>query len=711
MFWLRDRGAHADGGTHIGWIARLGRALARWLSPGPPTSHGNPPRVDPPAPGGSDPDGARSQPPSREEANANEDPPSDMTHSDARTDSPPPVVKTSGSGPDHPDAVECDLPARVEPPTPDVLHEGISPPVDQARPESDIQNCAPGDPAEPVEAAIKPTALDRRADRHATQAKIESGVPATQPASGSAAVPEDAAPKGIQDLAPGSNKGQPPSPPPATDGLEDKASPNAQAPNGESALDAAQPVQEVEDACPQAPAASSERDHREDRDDSGKRSADNRSRKQPDNAGKAPRYRPNLRPPPAQAPPREASASPKSPDSSRGTLEALYRISFLPGGLGLTISVLLGRVDGMPESLNVDAGGHSIPFHAIDETLYEPIEPLNADLIAEGFVAETQEDPSHRWVRSARDLHAFSQRTGVAGFVSVPRVLIGQENVVLCRAELATTVQQCASSTGSDPLVEVSGPGVPDGWHCFRGYRPMQQGDFTAIDDLFLALNPHLDASIQLSGGIDSARGRWVPGAPPVIRVLGAILGPDELTIDGKPATESADQGWTAPGWDTLGTHTVRFAGLSRKYEIAEIEEDWPSWSTSEDTSLSACGARVADPNGVQAMAFADGPCWLVGASAGDLALAERSIHGTSIAAPSFPPVWALPPISSGRQSPAIALAHGIPPKRPASMCSRHDVIFWCQLVRAAGPPSGAAEGNLWRDYRKLARSLRRSLR
>ena len=107
-------------------------------------------------------------------------------------------------------------------------------------------------------------------------------------------------------------------------------------------------------------------------------------------------------------------------------------------------------------------------------------------------------------------------------------------------------------------------------------------------------------------------------------------------------------QGWTAPGWNTLGTHTIRFAGLSRKYEIAEIEEDWPSWSTSEDASLSACGARVADPNGVQAMAFADGPYWLVGASAGDLALAGRSTHGTSIAAPSFPPVWVLPPISVG---------------------------------------------------------------
>ena len=65
-----------------------------------------------------------------------------MTHGDARTDSPTPVVKTSGSGPgdDHPDAVECDSAARVELPAPDVLDEANSPPVDPARPESDVQN-------------------------------------------------------------------------------------------------------------------------------------------------------------------------------------------------------------------------------------------------------------------------------------------------------------------------------------------------------------------------------------------------------------------------------------------------------------------------------------------------------------------------------------------------------------------------------------------
>ena len=293
----------------------------------------------------------------------------------------------------------------------------------------------------------------------------------------------------------------------------------------------------------------------------------------------------------------------------------------------------------------------------------------------------------------------------------MPRVLIGQENVVLCRSAEATTVQHCASATGSDPLIEVKGPGIPEGWHCFRGYWPTHPANFADVGDIFLALNPHPDASIQLSGGIASAHGRWVLGAPPVVRVLGAVPGQGELTIDDNPAMQSSDQGWIAPGWDALGTHTVRFAGLSRTYEMAEIDEDWPTWATVGEAAFSVCGARVSAETGVQALAITGGPYWILGAAAGDLVLARRSVQAVSIATPSFPPVWALPPIGAGRQSSAIALAHRIPPSPPTAACSRKEIVLWCQLLRAAGAPLGSSEKILWREYRKLVRSLRRKWR
>ena len=262
----------------------------------------------------------------------------------------------------------------------------------------------------------------------------------------------------------------------------------------------------------------------------------------------------------------------------------------------------------MPENLNVNAGGETFPLFAIDDSLFEPNQPLNQNIIAEGFIAETERDPVRRWVRSARDLHAFSPRPGVSGFASVPRVQIGQENVVLCRSAVTETVQKCASATGSDPLVEVSGPGIPHGWSCFRGYWPTQPTDFACLDEIFLALNPLPDASIHLSGGIASARGIWVLGSPPVVGVLGALPNPGELTIDGNPATESLDQGWIAPGWDTLGTHTVRFSGLSRTYKIARIEEDWSSWATANKAAFTVCGAKVSAETGLQTLAISGGP-------------------------------------------------------------------------------------------------------
>jgi hypothetical protein len=56
--------------------------------------------------------------------------------------------------------------------------------------------------------------------------------------------------------------------------------------------------------------------------------------------------------------------------------------------------------------------------------------------------------PTRRWGRTKRDLHVFSERAGVSGFASVPRAVISQENIVLCRTHLAATAIDCARATG-----------------------------------------------------------------------------------------------------------------------------------------------------------------------------------------------------------------------------------------------------------------------
>jgi hypothetical protein len=395
-----------------------------------------------------------------------------------------------------------------------------------------------------------------------------------------------------------------------------------------------------------------------------------------------------------------------------GSLEAILLLTFLPGDWGISLAVLLGRADGMLENLEVRVGGTTYSLLTIDARLFEPFEPPGeVDIVGDGFAVEAATPPTRRWVRTKRDLHVFSERAGVSGFASVPRALIGQENVVLCRAHLAATAIDCARATGSAELQQVTGPGIPEGWQCFRAFRPKAPADFGEASDIFLSLNPLPDAAIELSGGIASKRSTWIVGAPPTIRILGTDPSAAEFTIDGHPASPAHGDGWLAPGWDAPGTHTIRFGGLSRAYEIVEIDETWPTWATDSASAYFVCGARVSASAQPGAFAFAGGPRWLLGACPGDVAFAAQSSAGIAIAAPPFHPVWALAARTGGRLLPAAALPFRAPPQMPSGPVAREQIAQWCNLLRESSAPTEANSKELWRQYRQLARRLKRRRR
>ena len=430
----------------------------------------------------------------------------------------------------------------------------------------------------------------------------------------------------------------------------------------------------------------------------------------PRRTGAPSKYRPRLR---EQTTPASSSGTARSNgEHAAGSLEAILQLSFRPGGWGITTSVLLTRADGMPEELDAEIGGERHSLLAIDDRLFEPVQ-LSDDtpLLSSGILAMSAASPIRRWVRTTRDLHVFSERTGVSGFASVSRALIGQENVIVCKSELVGTVIDCVATTGSASLAEVTGPGIPDGWQCYRGFRPLHPAAFSGLDEKFLALNPLPNAAIELSGGIASARSAWVQDQPPIIRILGAEPAPGELTIDGAPASQSVHDGWIASGWDALGSHTIRFAGLSRTYEIVEIVEAWPAWRTSDASPYSACGARVSSAAQALSFAVSGEACWLVGAAPGDIAFAAQTSAGLAIATPAFRPVWALSPGRGGRPSLARAMPYQAPPQRPAPHASHDQILHWCQLVRSAAPPRDMRERDLWLEYRRAARGLRRRRR
>lgn len=68
------------------------------------------------------------------------------------------------------------------------------------------------------------------------------------------------------------------------------------------------------------------------------------------------KYRPRLQRQSIPAPSKKVAALVKDSEPSTGTLEATLLLSFLPGGWGLELSVLLSRADGMPENLDVRTG-------------------------------------------------------------------------------------------------------------------------------------------------------------------------------------------------------------------------------------------------------------------------------------------------------------------------------------------------------------------
>lgn len=425
------------------------------------------------------------------------------------------------------------------------------------------------------------------------------------------------------------------------------------------------------------------------------------------------RYRPKLRERAAATAPRApvVQGSASAPQTSPGSLEADLVLVFQPGGWGIALSLLLRRSADLPEQVSVNVAGELLELAAIDDSLFEPTpiaDPIAA--LCQGVSAQSLGAAPRRWVRSGRRLHVFTERPGVFGFASAPRVVIGQENIILCETALAGQILDLCQLTGSAPPQDVEGPGVPDGWRCLRGYRPRWPGAWDG-DDIFLALSPLPDAAIGLVGGIAVSRSAWILGRPPAIRILGSEPAPGDVTIDLVPAVQEAGGQWTTPGWDTLGHHAVRFAGLLRRYEMVEVDGSWDWWPAHAGSSIALAGALASTGTGRPAIVVRDTGGWLLGAQPGEAArMSGAAALASAFGAPSFAPVWALPSKTKRRPS-ALLLDSPRPPQAPPPGARPEAITLWRQLIRdAASSPVGGGEraALLWQAYREAARLLKR---
>jgi hypothetical protein len=374
----------------------------------------------------------------------------------------------------------------------------------------------------------------------------------------------------------------------------------------------------------------------------------------------------------------------------------------------------------MPEEVAVSFGSDAYDLCSIGDDFYEPFALADpAEALARGIAAEAAGDAACRWVRGGRSLHVFTARTGVAGFVSAARVVIGQENAIFCTSEIAEEALRACAAAGSAQPVEVLGPGVPANWRCFRGIRPTLAAPLNDCDEILLALAPHPQAAIELGGGISMSRSIWLVGHPPSIRIVGVIPAAGEVTIDGN-AADCANGEWTARRWDAHGPHTICYAGLSRTYEIAPAPSSWDRWPAHEANGLTLCGVLALGPTGSTAFVSEGGFLWLIGNTPGQAVLASaQEDQALAVAMPSFPPVWAITlRTGRGRRHTAKLIGFPDPPQDPAKGVTRYAISLWCNVFRTAAQDPGLLQQQaqpgtreLWLAYRDTARALWRRTR
>ena len=462
-------------------------------------------------------------------------------------------------------------------------------------------------------------------------------------------------------------------------------------------------------------------------------------------------YRPTARAPAPQRPP--GSPSPEREARNRATPIEL-RLVFEKAGF-CRVSLLPRRGMGMPAEFAVAGSDSPIELEALQDEWYQDVMlPDIGRLLRAGveWVGAVPGGGVARLSLSGRDIFVLARHSELNGFVSAPRLVLGEEHVVLCVADRLPDVRAAIALTESPEPTELhSDSGIPDGWVGLRGVRPKKPVAPSSDGDIIDALRPLPDVVIALTGGIRIDRQTWLTGFPPTIKLLGDATALGIVTIDGQEATQSSDGYYVAPGWDSAGEHTVWCMSAARTYAIrsgAEVWEPWDAyaWSLGEATASGTqsrpaiCGALVRPPRAARTdsrpiVVAASNPI-LIGARPGEIevCMPRSDVRaGLCVGFPWFEPIWAIPADALHCDKRAARVLLIGPPvtidpghhesrthggggaaRRRALARGSH---AWCEAILAAGrkglqtEPSRVEIANLWKSYKRYAKALRRNWR
>jgi hypothetical protein len=251
----------------------------------------------------------------------------------------------------------------------------------------------------------------------------------------------------------------------------------------------------------------------------------------------------------------------------------------------------------MPAEASVLGAGSPLTLSAFHDKWYQDVRPPDIGSILENG-AEWYVDRAEgrlRWSLSGRPLYVLGTREDLSGFVSVPRLLLEDQQVVLCTARVRPQVEEVLrQSCDAVPTPMSADDGLPNGWLAYYRLTPNRTIPASATPDILDALRPSPDLEIVLRGGVRLHYTEWLAGYPPRIRLQGDVQHARQVTIDGKAAVQEADGTFTVSGWDLVGDHRVVCEGMSKTYSIIEAEEGWQEWSAHRFPQFPAiCGALV----------------------------------------------------------------------------------------------------------------------
>ena len=258
-----------------------------------------------------------------------------------------------------------------------------------------------------------------------------------------------------------------------------------------------------------------------------------------------PKYRPALRTPPILKPATNSHET-ESNGSRRRSLSLVARVLFDRRNR-FRISLLPERNASLPEEVTVTGPNEKELWISSQDKWYEGIVPPNlGTILREGgnWEACQQDGAKVNWVVSGREIYVLARCETVSGFVSMPRLILGEEHVVLCTQSQENAVRQSLMEAGcANTNVLDSASGAPAGWILFTSVHPTIAIHHDDSAGILNVLRPVHDVEVVFRGGIRLERSSWLLGHPPQIHVRGMKDGEQAVIIDGSPASPNACAG------------------------------------------------------------------------------------------------------------------------------------------------------------------------